>query len=139
MNSNCRSVCDAPCLRRQATATPTEPPQEEVPEPADDNESDQFPEDETPEDDDDEDDDDEDEPYEEEYRVSRAGPLNTPAPEDFKLVFANESPPCVCLTSRVLLRSRARRKRTTTMTREPCRPTTQKRRNLSTVRALKAE
>lgn len=58
-----------------------------MPEPADDNDSDQFPEDETPEDDDDDDDDDEDEPYEEEYRVSPAGLFNTPVLGDFILFF----------------------------------------------------
>lgn len=79
-------TCDAPCLRRQATATPTEPQQEEVPEPAEDNESDQFPEDETPEDEDDDDDDnndDDDEPYEEEYRVGPAGLFNSPVLDGF--------------------------------------------------------
>lgn len=90
-----------PCRRRQATAAPTEPPQE-VPEPADDNESDQFPEDETPEDEDeDDDDDDDDEPYEEEYRVSPAGFFSAPVLDLGVLLFFfvkfifNESPLCV--------------------------------------------
>lgn len=52
-----------------ASAAPTETPQDEVPQAAADNDSEQFPEDETPEEEDeDEDDDEEDEPYEEEYR-----------------------------------------------------------------------
>lgn len=96
-------TCDALCLRRQAGSAPTETPQEEVPEAAADNDSEQVPEDENPEEEDeDEDDDEEDEPYEEEYRVSPPRFFNTPVLDGFsglflmshrRCVFDKQSPP----------------------------------------------
>lgn len=89
-------TCDALCLCRQASAAPTETPEEEVPEPAADNDSEQFPEDETPEEEDeDEDDDEEDEPYEEEYRVSPPRFFNTPVLDGFSSLFLMSHCHCV--------------------------------------------
>lgn len=102
MNSNLVGIsvtCDAFC--DQASAAPTETPQEEAPEPAGDSDSEHFPEDETPEEEDEDDDDEEDEPYEEEYRVSPPRFFNTPVLDGFSslflmshcCVFDKQSPP----------------------------------------------
>lgn len=77
---------------------PGEPPQEEVPEPVSDNDSEPYQEDDIPEEEEEDDEDDEDDDYEDDYKVGWSNPSDTPMLGHSRCV-VGETLCCVCKQS----------------------------------------